>query len=141
MKTTLPTPTATRQPEGAVGIACSDLLGFPPVLDACCGSRMFWYDKKDSRAMFVDKRREIHVCPPIETHPKGYTITVAPDTQADFTALPFPDETFYHVIFDPDVYPLNTACLDGRISEELQAHEHPLESAPEDPAQNDNDSP
>jgi formate dehydrogenase gamma subunit len=48
---------------------------------------------------------------------------------------------FYHVIFDPDVYPLNTACLDGRISEELQAHEHPLESAPEDPAQNDNDSP
>ena len=48
---------------------------------------------------------------------------------------------FYHVMFDPDVYPLNTACLDGRISEELQAHEHPLESAPEDPAQNDNDSP
>jgi formate dehydrogenase gamma subunit len=35
---------------------------------------------------------------------------------------------FYHVIFDPEVYPLNTACLDGRISEEFQAHEHPLES-------------
>ena len=35
---------------------------------------------------------------------------------------------FYHVIFDPEVYPLNTACLDGRISEELQAHEHPLET-------------
>ena len=34
---------------------------------------------------------------------------------------------FYHVIFDPEVYPLNTACLDGRISEEFQAHEHPLE--------------
>lgn len=34
---------------------------------------------------------------------------------------------FYHVLFDPDVYPLNTACLDGRISEEFQAHEHPLE--------------
>ena len=82
-------------------IGSGDWLGFPPVLDACCGSRMFWYDKKDSRAMFVDKRREIHVCPPIETHPKGYTITIAPDTQADFTALPFPDETFYHVIFDP----------------------------------------
>jgi formate dehydrogenase gamma subunit len=38
---------------------------------------------------------------------------------------------FYHVIFDPDVYPLNTACLDGRISEEFQAHEHPLEPAAE----------
>jgi formate dehydrogenase gamma subunit len=48
---------------------------------------------------------------------------------------------FYHVIFDPDVYPLNTACLDGRISEELQAHEHPLEASREDPAQNANDSP
>ena len=34
---------------------------------------------------------------------------------------------FYHVIFDPEVYPLNTACIDGRISEEFQAHEHPLE--------------
>jgi formate dehydrogenase gamma subunit len=34
---------------------------------------------------------------------------------------------FYHVIFDPEVYPINTACIDGRISEELQKHEHPLE--------------
>lgn len=34
---------------------------------------------------------------------------------------------FYHVIFDPDVYPLNTACVDGKISEEFQRHEHPLE--------------
>ncbi|HEX7570926.1 MAG TPA: DUF4405 domain-containing protein [Verrucomicrobiae bacterium] len=34
---------------------------------------------------------------------------------------------FYHVIFGPDVYPINTAGLDGRISEEFQAHEHPLE--------------
>ena len=37
---------------------------------------------------------------------------------------------FYHVIFDPDVYPLNTACLDGRVSEKWQAHEHPLEKPP-----------
>jgi len=34
---------------------------------------------------------------------------------------------FYHVIFDPDVYPLNTACLDGRVSEHWQEEEHPLE--------------
>ncbi len=40
---------------------------------------------------------------------------------------------FYHVIFDPDIYPLNTACLDGRISEAVQAHEHPLERAEEEP--------
>jgi formate dehydrogenase gamma subunit len=34
---------------------------------------------------------------------------------------------FYHVIFDPDVYPLNTACLDGKVSASWQAEEHPLE--------------
>ena len=34
---------------------------------------------------------------------------------------------FYHVMFDPDVYPINTACIDGNISEKFQQHEHPLE--------------
>ena len=36
---------------------------------------------------------------------------------------------FYHVIFDPDIYPLNRACLDGRVSREWQAHEHPSDRA------------
>ena len=35
---------------------------------------------------------------------------------------------FYHVIFDPDIYPLNTACWNGRVSEEWQKQEHSLES-------------
>ena len=35
---------------------------------------------------------------------------------------------FYHVIFDPDVYPLNWACWDGRVSKEWQHEEHPLET-------------
>ncbi|HTV63448.1 MAG TPA: cytochrome b/b6 domain-containing protein [Verrucomicrobiae bacterium] len=34
---------------------------------------------------------------------------------------------FYHVIFDPDVYPLNRACWNGHVTEEWQQHEHPLE--------------
>lgn len=33
---------------------------------------------------------------------------------------------FYHVIFDPDVYPVNFAFLDGRVSEELYREEHEL---------------
>jgi formate dehydrogenase gamma subunit len=33
---------------------------------------------------------------------------------------------FYHVIFDPDVYPLNWAVVDGRVSEEYFKEEHPL---------------
>ncbi len=35
---------------------------------------------------------------------------------------------FYHVIFDPDVYPANWAWLDGKVTPEWQAHEHPLET-------------
>jgi formate dehydrogenase gamma subunit len=32
----------------------------------------------------------------------------------------------YHVIFDPDVYPLNAAFWDGKVTEEWMDHEHPL---------------
>jgi formate dehydrogenase gamma subunit len=35
---------------------------------------------------------------------------------------------FYHVIFDPDVYPLNRACVDGRVSPEWYADEHALDA-------------
>ncbi|MBL9134876.1 MAG: cytochrome b/b6 domain-containing protein [Verrucomicrobiales bacterium] len=38
---------------------------------------------------------------------------------------------FYHVIFDPDVYPASWAWLDGRVTKEWQKHEHPLEPLPE----------
>lgn len=31
---------------------------------------------------------------------------------------------FYHVIFDPDVYPVNFAFIDGRMSEDLYREEH-----------------
>jgi cytochrome b subunit of formate dehydrogenase len=34
---------------------------------------------------------------------------------------------FYHVIFDPDVYPLNLACWDWKVSEHWQEDEHPLD--------------
>ena len=35
---------------------------------------------------------------------------------------------FYHVIFDPDVYPLNMACWDGKVSEHWQKEEHALDT-------------
>ncbi len=35
----------------------------------------------------------------------------------------------YHVIFDPDVYPLNREVLDGRVSREWLEEEHPLDPA------------
>lgn len=65
------------------------------ILDACCGGRMFWFDKSNPLCLFVDIRRESMVAC------DGRNIVVDPDVLADFTALPFPDESFYHVVFDP----------------------------------------
>lgn len=71
------------------------------VLDACCGSRMFWFDRQDERAVYVDKRRESHELPDVSSAGGKRTLIVDPDIQADFTALPFPDNTFPLVVFDP----------------------------------------
>jgi formate dehydrogenase gamma subunit len=35
---------------------------------------------------------------------------------------------FYHVIFDPDVYPLNWACWRGKVSAHWHEEEHPLDT-------------
>lgn len=37
---------------------------------------------------------------------------------------------FYHVIFAPDVYPMNWSWWDGKVSEHWQKEEHPLEKLP-----------
>ena len=71
---------------------------FPPVLDACCGSRMFWFDKTDPRCLYVDNRRETMAT---DTRPGRSLTVVDPDQLADFTNLPFQDNTFAHVVFDP----------------------------------------
>jgi SAM-dependent methyltransferase len=71
------------------------------ILDACCGSRMFWFDRNDSRAVFVDKRREKHVLKDMSSRGGTRTLIVDPDLQADFTSLPFLDEQFALVVFDP----------------------------------------
>ena len=66
-----------------------------PILDPCCGSRMFWFDKKDERAVFTDKRSEQH------TLCDGRELIIEPDMVMDFTDLQFDDEQFHMVVFDP----------------------------------------
>ena len=73
---------------------------FPPVLDACCGGRHFWFDKKDGRALFEDKRRETIVWGG-KQRPGRCDTVIDPDQLADFTALPFPADTFALVVWDP----------------------------------------
>ena len=47
------------------------------ILDACCGSRMFWFDKKEPHTTYMDRREE-----EFEIHKKK--INVKPDIVADF---------------------------------------------------------
>ena len=71
------------------------------VLDACCGSRMFWYDKNDNRAVFVDIRAEEHTLNDRTAKGGHRSLVINPDIQADFTSLPFISNHFDIVVFDP----------------------------------------
>lgn len=65
------------------------------ILDMCCGSRMFWFDKQDERALFIDIRDEQHeLC-------DGRQLVIRPDMVADFRNLPFADASFGIVVFNP----------------------------------------
>jgi len=56
---------------------------------------MFWFDKADDRALFGDIRSEtVELC-------DGRQLTIAPDIEMDFRDLPFDDDTFRLVVFDP----------------------------------------
>lgn len=65
------------------------------ILDACCGSRMCWFDKNNDMVTFMDIRKEeTTLC-------DGRKLVVNPDVIADFRNMPFPDDSFYLVLFDP----------------------------------------
>lgn len=74
-----------------------------PVLDPCCGARMWWFDKTDPRVTFGDQRSEVLT---VTDNSRGNasglrTIRIEPDTLLDFRALPYPDGSFKLVAFDP----------------------------------------
>lgn len=72
------------------------------ILDATCGSRSIWFNKQHPAAVYMDKRQEFDTR--IWKSGDGLserTLTVDPDIIADFTSMPFSDESFNLVIFDP----------------------------------------
>lgn len=72
------------------------------VLDPCCGSRMMWFDKADQRCLFGDQRSETIVVTDRTHREDGTrTLVVDPDMLMDFRSLPFPEDSFWHVAFDP----------------------------------------
>lgn len=65
------------------------------ILDACCGSRMFWFNKENKNTVYMDNRtEETTLC-------DGRKLIIKPDIIADFRKMPYKDETFHLVIFDP----------------------------------------
>ena len=65
------------------------------IIDVCCGSRMFWFDKRNPDVVFMDNRAmEQTLC-------DGRKLEIKPDLVADFRNIPYPDESFYLAVFDP----------------------------------------
>lgn len=64
------------------------------ILDVCCGSRMFWFDKNNKNTVYMDIRKEAFDI-------EGKHVNVNPDVIGDFRDIPYPDNTFSMVVFDP----------------------------------------
>lgn len=73
------------------------------VLDPCCGSKMMWSDKSHPNAIFGDIRAEtITVTDRSHGNARGKRILrIEPDILMDFRAIPFDDDIFSLVVFDP----------------------------------------
>lgn len=69
---------------------------YKPILDACCGSKSFWFDKNNPNVVFCDIRE-----PQEYILSDGQCLKIEPDIVCDFTSLPFADESFKLVVFDP----------------------------------------
>lgn len=56
---------------------------------------MFWFDKQNPHVIFADNRMlETTLC-------DGRTLVIKPDIIMDFRSMPFEDNTFKMVVFDP----------------------------------------
>lgn len=94
-------PSSVSQSSDAAAVFGLD--GSPEILDACCGGRMWWWDKEHPLAIYMDVRRA----------PKGSVgeltgrpewnpnFEVAPTCLGDFRNMPFKEDSFQLVVFDP----------------------------------------
>ena len=72
------------------------------ILDVTCGSRSIWFNKTHPAAIYADKRREemYGIWKSGEGQSERSCI-IDPDVQCDFTDLPFEDNSFSLVVWDP----------------------------------------
>ena len=72
------------------------------ILDVTCGSRTIWFNKEHPAAVYCDIREEelTGIWKSGDGQAERKCI-VKPDIKCDFTDLPFEDESFSLVVFDP----------------------------------------
>lgn len=68
------------------------------ILDACCGGKMFWFNKNHPNTIYIDKRiaEKGHI-----PYVQAKNHAVLPDKIMDFKQLRFMDKSFKLVVFDP----------------------------------------
>ena len=74
------------------------LLEGKKILDVTCGARSIWFNKHHPSTLYCDKR--------VETYDGLWKnsqkrLEIQPDIECDFTHLPFQDDSFALVVFDP----------------------------------------
>ena len=65
------------------------------ILDVACGSKMFYFQKEHPNVTFMDIREHY------EELNSGHKINIKPDIIGDFRNIPFKDNSFDLVVFDP----------------------------------------
>lgn len=82
-------------------------MSTPDILDATCGGRSIWLDEHQDRSdtVYADTREEsagfVDFALPESHRPNNPNYEVAPDIVTDYRTLPFADESFSLVVFDP----------------------------------------
>lgn len=71
------------------------------ILDVTCGCRSIWFNKHHPNAIYCDKRTEKMTIAFGRARTSVHDLTIDPDIICDFTDLPFEDESFSLVVFDP----------------------------------------
>ena len=85
------------------------------ILDACCGSKMFYFDKTNPNVTFLDIRRYSDIlC-------DGRKLEVNPDVIGDFRNMQFSNDEFCRIDFIAGIYPHRSysdgTCEDGAFEE------------------------
>jgi SAM-dependent methyltransferase len=97
LPTEQPAQDASENPQPGVRPSVSKSL--PPILDAACGGRRFWFNKEHPDVLYIDNRPTDS-----EMIGKGKNARIhecSPDRVMDFRKLDLPDNHFSLVVFDP----------------------------------------